>query len=315
MTDNFARFREALENALIARSENPTVPHAETDVTLGDIVYVDSDRDYVRRLAIVSAVDKEDLLVRIHLCTLHPEDATDRDLVFSGAETGYLPFLVVRGDIAAWVFAHQVWSRDWQLPEELVQSLVAFVEHGDDGADRFPNGRPLPLTFDPRRAVLKDDLRDIDAISATCDEYRAGVAQFRAVDPSLIFDLANGDYRGSPGNLLRLLQASDVASLSNLMNWLPADVFEQLLRASMQPGIDPRAAFIKRHQAVVPGRPGSLNASPAALREAFVKAALERGSCSVVELVIDSDVSQAPETVLLPEVNRPMRVQRALVGV
>ena len=315
MTDKFARFREALEQALIARSENPTVPHVETDVAVGDVVYVDSDRNHVRRLAIVSAVDKDDLLVRVHLCSLHPEDATDRDLVLKSAKAGDQPFFVVRGDVAAWVFAHQIWSRDGQLPEALIQSLLAFVERGDDDADRFPTGRPLPLTFDPRRAVLRDDLRDLDAISATCDEYRAGVARFRAVDPSLIFDLANGNYGGSPGDLLRLLQASDVASLSNLMNWLPADLFERLLRASLQPGIDPRAAFVKRRRAVVPGRSGSLNASPAALREAFAKAAFERGNCSVVELAVDSDVDKGPETVLTAGANRPMRVQREFVGV
>ena len=315
MTEKFESFREALLQALIARSENPMVPHVETDVAVGDIVYVDSDRDHVRRLAIVSAVDKDDMLVRVHLCTLHPEDATDRDKVLKGAETGHLPFLVMRGDVVAWVFAHQIWSRDGQLPEALMQSLLVFVEHGDHDGDRLPSGRPLPLTFDPRRAVLRDDLRDLDAISATCDEYRAGVARFRAVDPSLIFDLANGDYRGSLGDVLRLLQASDVASLSNLMNWLPADLFERLLRASLQPGIDPRAAFIKRRRAVVPGRPGSLNASPAALREAFVKAAFERGNCSVVELAVDSDVDKGPETVLLAGADRPMRVQREFVGV
>ena len=314
MTDKFARLREALEQALTARSENPTVPHAETDVALGDIVYVDSDRDHVRRLAIVSAVDKENLLVRIHLCILHPEDATDRDLVLTSTETGYLPFLVVRGDIAAWVFAHQIWSRDGQLPKALIQSLVAFIELGEHNGEPPSTGRPLPLTFDPRRTVLLDDLHDLDAISATCDEYRAGVARFRAVDPSLIFDLANGDFHGSPGDLLRLLQASDVANLSNLMNWLPAHVFKHLVSASTRLGIDPRAAFIKRHEAVVPGRPNSLNSSPAALREAFVKAAFERGSCSVIELAIDSDVGQGPETVLLPGADRPMRVQRALVG-
>ena len=174
----YEKFRAALLEALIARENNPILPHTDDDITAGDIVYVDSLRDHIRRLAIATAVDRDNLLAYVHFCNMHPEDATNRDLVLTGGQTGHLPFLVMRGDVATWVHTHQIWARDGHLPEHLTNAITEFFNSSDRenlttpdgyviGTDRLRTGRPLPLTFDPRRATLREELRDLDAMHAS----------------------------------------------------------------------------------------------------------------------------------------------------
>lgn len=310
----YSRLRLALEDAFEARSIGPTKQQSERDVAVGDIVYVDGDREDIRRLAVVLAVDSGDSLIRVHLCTTHPEDATDRDLVLRGSESGHLPFLVVRGDVSGWVFAHQIWRRDGSIPESAV-SAVSFLHDGMlDAPNDSQFGRPLPLTFDPRRAVLEKDASDLATITSTCSEYRSGVAQFRAIDPSIVFGLADGVRGSSPVDLMRLLEMSDIASLSNLMNWLPTQVFERLFRAVTQSGRDPRAAFIRRRPATIPRRSGDRNVSREALRESFAHEAIARGYCSVVELSAEAADGLDLTTVFVADANRSVRVRRELVG-